>query len=78
MSILHDLIGSSPGFLLVAPSSLGNQDLPWLAIFVVVGAGAITIVRTVWGPNKLQSMPTGLLQRPRQAVVAVLSLIRGG
>ena len=75
MSILRDLIVSSPGFLLVAPSSLGNQDLPWLAIFVVVGAGAITIVRTVWGPNKLQ---IGLLQRPRQAVVAVLSLIRGG
>ena len=78
MSIRLDLIGSCPGVLLVAPSSLGNQDLPWLAIFVVVGAGAITIVRTVWGPNKLQSMPTGLLQRPRQAVVAVLSLIRGG
>jgi len=37
MSIRLDLIGSCPGVLLVAPSSLGIQDLPWLAIFVVVG-----------------------------------------
>ena len=78
MSILFDLIGSSPGFLLVAPYSLGYQDLRWLAIFVVVGAGAITIVRTVWGPNKRQSRPIDLLRHPRQAVVAVLSIIRGG
>jgi hypothetical protein len=57
MSILLDLIGSiisCPGALVVAPSGLGYQDLRWLVIFVLVGAGALAFVLTVWGPNKLQ------------------------